>query len=116
MKKKLLRDILDFTKRQQEALAQEDIERFDRLTRRKQEFVEQLVKLQEEQPEEKDEEFKVLVQEIKDLDAANLTEFKRQMEEVKEELRKVREVKRGTNNYSNPYNQGFSSGQYFDTK
>ena len=41
MKKKLLREILDFTKRQQQALSEEDIERFDRVTRRQHEFVEE---------------------------------------------------------------------------
>lgn len=116
MKKKLLREILDFTKRQQQALAEEDIERFDRVTRRKYEFVEELVKLQEEQFEEKDEEFQALVQEIKDLDAINRIELKKQMEAVKEELRKVREVKRSKNSYTNPYNQVLSSGQYFDRR
>lgn len=116
MKKKLLYDILDFTKREKEALEDEDITRLEMLTRRKREFVEQLVKLQQENPEEKDEEFIRISDEIKQLDAENTAELQRQMDEVKEELRKVRQVKRGANNYVNPYGQTFSSGHYFDQK
>ena len=116
MKKKLLYDILDFSKREKEALADEDIVRLEMLSRRKREFVERLIQLETENPEEKDEEFIRISEEIKQLDAENTAELQRQMEEVKGELRKVREIKRGTNNYVNPYAQSFSSGQYFDEK
>ena len=118
-KKECILELIRLTKLQSKALEIQDIELFiDLLDQRKNvlDIVEgipqHLVLLEGEEEKEEREMMKELIS----LDNANKDKLGKDMEEVKEELRKIRQHKRTSDNYNNYYNISQEEGLFFDKR
>ncbi|MGL4346185.1 MAG: hypothetical protein ACRCTE_13385 [Cellulosilyticaceae bacterium] len=116
MKKQLLEQLLDLTKKQTVALASEDLETFECLMGQKQEIMDQIDTLHRERPELKLEKHEELLREIVVIDQSNRGEFDRQYQEVKGKLTKLRKEQRVAHVYNNPYDVSYEEGVFFDKK
>lgn len=113
MMKQYLNQLLHITEQQNKVLFADDYEKFILLLEERQgiiDKIEEVNKIKSFTDEEKS-----ILLEIKKLDGENTREFNRQLKEVKEELRKINQVKEKNMKYINPY-EAFSRGLYFDKK
>lgn len=123
MKEILLKDILEITKAQKEALEKSDLEKFEELLTQKQIKIDAIDKLHKEQPGTKEEKYEDLLKEIISLDGANKIEFERQFEEVKrnlqntrDEMNNLRQRQYVNNIYNNPYDISDEEGIFYDKR
>lgn len=123
MKERLLKDILDITRAQKEALEKSDLEEFEGLLAQKQTKIDAIDRLHKEQPDTKEEKHKNLLKEIISLDEANKIEFERQFEEVKrnlqntrDEMNNLRQRQYVNNIYNNPYDISNEEGIFYDKR
>lgn len=112
----LINEILTLTKLQKIALSNEDIEEFDRLIEKRQVCMDQIDEITNEPSGALNDEDKQILREVEEIDKVNQEEFCRQFENVKFELRKIRELKKRDNMYSNPYSISSEEGIFFDKK
>lgn len=115
MKQELINEILKLTERQSLALKNEDIDDFIMLTEEKQKCINQ-INSETDNCNVLDDESRVILIKTAELDKKNQIEFKRQFEEVKYELRKIRELRKRDTVYSNPYDASYEEGIFFDKK
>lgn len=123
MKEILLKDILEITRAQKEALEKSDLEKFEELLTQKQVKIDAIDKLHKEQPGTKEEKHEDLLKEIISLDGANKIEFERQFEEVKKNLQNTRDEMNNlrqrqyvNNIYNNPYDISDEEGIFYDKR
>lgn len=123
MKERLLKDILDITRVQKEALEKSDLEEFEGLLAQKQTKIDDIDRLHKEQPATKEEKYEDLLKEIISLDEANKIEFERQFEEVKrnlqntrDEMNNLRQRQYVNNIYNNPYDISNEEGIFYDKR
>lgn len=123
MKEILLKDILEITKAQKEALEKSDLEKFEELLTQKQVKIDAIDKLHKEQSGTKAEKHEDLLREIISLDGANKIEFERQFEEVKKNLQNTRDEMNNlrqrqyvNNIYNNPYDISDEEGIFYDKR
>lgn len=123
MKEELLKDILEITKMQKEALEKEDIEAFEAFLVQKQSKIDALEELHRLHPKTKEEKHEDLLKVIISLDQQNKVEFERQLEEVKANLKKTRDQmshlrqRQYVNHvYTNPYDVSSEEGIFYDKR
>lgn len=123
MKERLLKDILEITRAQKEALEKSDLEEFEGLLTQKQVKIDAIDKLHKEQPGTKEETYEDLLKEIIRLDGSNKMEFERQFEEVKrnlqntrDEMNNLRQRQYVNNIYNNPYDISDEEGIFYDKR
>ena len=116
MEKTFAKELLRLTILQKEALEKEDVEAFNSLMEKKQRCIDEIDGLIHHRPENLKEEDKALLTEAAKIDAENQREFNRQFEEVKEQLRKIRALKKRDHFYANPYDVSREEGIFFDKK
>nr|WP_307991092.1 hypothetical protein [uncultured Niameybacter sp.] len=123
MKEILLKDILEITKAQKEALEKSDLEKFEELLTQKQVKIDAIDKLHKEQPGTKAEKHEDLLKEIISLDGSNKIEFERQFEEVKKNLQNTRDEMNNLRQrqyvnyiYNNPYDISDEEGIFYDKR
>lgn len=116
MKKEILLEILKVTKKQEEALKGEDVDRFEDLLHQRQGLMDQLDLLHENKPEYKLQKEEQVLNEIIQVDTSNKQEYYRQYKEVQEKLKKLRSQKKVGEVYLNPYERSQEEGIFFDKK
>ena len=102
------------TQQQHTYIFNDDYEKFIQLISERQEIIEDINRLNEENPHPLDEEEKELLIEIQRIDAENRIEYDRQLEEVKSKLRELNQMERTQNQYSNVYNGGLDHSRTYD--
>lgn len=113
MIKQYLNQLLNITKEQNKVLFEDDYEKFISLLEERQVVVDQIEEVNKIQAFTNEE--RAILLEVKKLDEENTKEYNRQLEEVKEELRRINQMKEKNIQYINPY-EAFSKGIYFDRK
>lgn len=98
----ILKDILECTTLQKEALNTHDIDTFKELVDKRDTYIQLLKKVREKALELTPVDME-LVQTINRLDALNTNSLKEEMEVVKNQLKEVRQSKRRDNKYMDPY-------------
>lgn len=123
MKKELLEKFLELTKEQTLALQEENIEDFQILLDKRQTIIDQIEELEKTHPEVKQEKHEALLKELIIRDQANVAEYKRQFNEVKQKLEdtrkqisQMRQRQHVSNIYNNPYDLSQEEGIFFDKK
>lgn len=116
MKKEILEEILRLTRLQEEALGEENVEKFQALMADKQVQIDKLEALHHTHPELKEEKEEVLLRQIVTLDQANREKFMKLYEEVKSKLNDIRAKKRVNHIYNNPYDVSQEEGIFFDKR
>lgn len=116
MKRELLLKILELTKLQAEILKEEKIEEFESILQDRQIVMDQIDALHERCPELKSDRHEDILQELRITEDENKKEFNRQLEEAKEKLKEVRQMKKREDVYSNPYGMYREEGLFFDKK
>ena len=123
MKQQLIEKLLELTKEQSKALQEENIEAFGELLNTRQQVMDSITELEATHPEIKQEKHQELVKELIALDAQNVTEYKRQFEEVKQKLQdtrreisQMRQRQQVSSVYNNPYDLSQEEGIFFDKK
>ncbi|WP_069998861.1 hypothetical protein [Cellulosilyticum sp. I15G10I2] len=116
MKKDLLLQMLEVTKLQQTALESEDIDQFQSLMQTKQVIIDQIDQLTNAVPRVLEEADREILLEIAKIDQQNQKEFNMQLDEVKLQLRKIRQLKKRDTMYSNPYGMSQEEGLFIDKK
>lgn len=116
MKKEILIEILEVTRQQQEALGVEDIEEFEVLLHQRQQLMDQLDRLECENPAYKKQIEKEVLKQIIEVDSRNRIEYDRQYKEVQEKLKRLRSQKKVGAVYANPYERSQEEGIFFDKK
>lgn len=115
MRKKYLEELLQLTKQQQILIMDEKVEEFIEIIEKRQSLLDQIEILNEEQGSILDEEEKIILMEIQRVDQENRVEYDRQFEEVKSQLRKLRELKKREENYNSIYGvANMEEGIFFD--
>lgn len=115
-KRELIQQLIEFTKMQTVALEKEDVDEFIRVLDKRQEILDEIQVLHENQPETKEQHEEELVAQLKEIDYKNRVEFEKQFEEVKRKLREVRVMKKREEHYNNPYDISWEEGVFFDKK
>lgn len=113
MRKDYLQQLLQITQEQREELAKEHYEQFIELLSKRQEILNEIEGLQL-QRKLTDEERELVIC-IKIIDDKNKEEYNRQLEEVREQLKKMNCNKSANMKYLEPY-QSFVQGINFDRK
>lgn len=116
MKREILLQILEITKKQNNAIKIEDTDAFHVLLEERQKQIEALEVLHQAKPELKEQKEEVLLKEIIALDTENVVAYKKLFEEVKDKLNDMRARKRVNNVYNNPYTMGQEEGIFFDKR
>lgn len=116
MKKSLIIKLIELTKLQTLALEKENVDEFLELIDKRQEVLNQIQQLQEENPQLKEQHEESLVRELMEIDHKNRVEFEKQFEAVKGKLREIRQMKKREEQYSNPYDISREEGVFFDKK
>ena len=114
MKKKILELILELTEAQYNAISTGDVETFDQLTQQRQEQMDAIDRLHEEQPEYKAQKEEELLQLIIQKDNQNRKLYEAEYHKVQDKLNKLRARRRVNNVYSNPYTIAREEGIFFD--
>ncbi len=118
-KKECILELIRLTKLQSKALEMQDVELFiDLLDQRKNvldivEGIPQHLDLLEGEAEKEERE---MMKELIELDNTNKDKLGKSMEEVKEELRQIRQHKRTKDNYNNVYDISQEEGVFFDKR
>ena len=108
--------LIEITNLQKAALERAEVEEFITLMDKRQEVLEQIEVLHETYPELREQREPDLVEELRTLDYKNCIEFEKQFKEVKENLRKARQMKKREVHYNNPYDISWEEGVFFDKK
>lgn len=116
MKRELIKELIEITRKQQVLLEQEEVESFIELLDERQSILDQLSELYIKYPELRKQDDTDLLDELKRLDEANQIEFERQFNETKRKLREVRMMKKNETQYTNPYSIATEEGVYFDNR
>ncbi len=115
-KKECILELIRLTKLQTEALERDDIDLFTSILDQRQE----VLNIASGIPKHEDvlliEEEEALKRELIELDNANKIKLNSSMEEVKGELRKIRQHKKTSDNYNNPYDVSQEEGMFFDKR
>lgn len=115
-KREYIIELIRLTKLQTEALEKEKVEEFIRLLDKRQEILELIQTLYEQNPETRGQHEEELINELKAIDTKNQIEFEKQFQEVKANLCNVRQMKRREEHYNNPYDFSMEEGMFFDKK
>ncbi|MGL4362158.1 MAG: hypothetical protein ACRCSG_02630 [Cellulosilyticaceae bacterium] len=116
MKRKILEAILELTKKQSEALANDDLELFEVLMQKKQLQIDAMEELHKTKPETKEQKEEILFKEIIECDKKNKEEFMRQFDETKTKLADIRMQKRRETLYGNVYGISNEEGIFIDKR
>lgn len=116
MRKELLEKILQMTKRQEQSLDILEIDEFINLLEEKQKVMNEIDEINEYEPQELTSEERNILMSIKELDEKNKKCFNLELENTKEELRKMRQFKQRDDYYTNPYSQTQEEGLFIDKK
>lgn len=115
-KREWIEELIRLTQQQEKALHEEDIDTFTTLLYQRQKVLDEIEELHQAQPMLREQHEEDLVEELRRLDNKNLREFERQFEEVKINLREIRQKKRREECYSNTYDISWEEGVFFDKK
>ena len=116
MKKTFLDELLRLTKLQKEALEAENVDEFAKLIEEKQVCIDQINEVTNGDSSVLDNEERAILLETAEIDKQNRVVFDSQFEEVKLQLRKIRDLKKRETFYANPYDQSHEEGVFFDKK
>lgn len=116
MEKTFIKELLRLTKLQKEALDQENTDEFAKLIEKKQVCIDQINKITNGAVSALDDREKAILLETAEVDKQNRVAFAAQFEEVKLQLRKIRELKKRDTLYSNPYDVSSEEGLFIDKK
>ena len=103
MKKTYLLNLLDITKRQNVEIQKNEIDKFILLMQERQEIIDILEELNNQTGVSLNDEEKDILLEIRKIDEENKQEYYRQFEEVKTQLRQVRNMLKSEQQYMNIY-------------
>lgn len=115
-KRELIEELIRLTELQGALLGEENVDEFIMLLDKRQQILDEIQMLHEEQPETKEQHEVELVERLKMLDEKNRIEFERQFEVVKGKLREIRQLKQRESHYGNPYDISMEEGIYFDKR
>ena len=115
-KRELIEELVRLTQLQSKALTEDNVDGFMALLIKRQRILDQIGELHESQPETKEQHEEELVSILRTLDERNQIEFKKKFEEVKRELKEIRQMKNMENKYTNTYNTSWNEGVYFDKR
>lgn len=116
MPKEKIEKLLALTKSQEIALKNDEIDTFKSLLNEREEVIDELKALEQMQPEVRSCYDQEVMQQIKEIESSNQIEFKKQLEQAKQKLREIREMKKHEVHYNNPYNRSWEEGIFFDKK
>ena len=115
-KRELIEELIRLTKLQRKSLEDDNVEGFIALLDKRQMILDRIEEIHEAHPETRLQREEELVAELRKLDEENQIKFKRKFEEVKNELRKMRQLKTMEQRYTNHYDASWEEGMYFDKK
>ena len=118
-KKECILELIRLTKLQTKALEMGDVELFiDILEQRKDilDIVEGIPQHLVLLPPEEEKEERDMIRELMELDNVNKSKLGSSMEEVKEELRRIRQHKKTSDNYNKHYDISQEEGMFFDKR
>lgn len=107
-----LAELLELSHKQEQALVEADIDDFQELGDRREEIITKMKEMNLK-PEDLNENEKQTLQQINLLDQKNNQELGKQLELVKDELKKLNHYSRRDRTYIDPYSN-MASGRYFD--
>ena len=116
MRRELLEKLLELTKRQEQSIMQSEIDEVINLLEEKQRVMDEIDELNKREHKELSDEDKAILASIQELDEKNRKQFNLELENTKEELRKMRQFKQRDDYYTNPYSQTQEEGLFIDKK
>lgn len=116
MRRELLEKLLELTKRQEQSIMQSEIDEAINLLEEKQRVMDEIDELNKREHKELSDEEKAILASIQELDEKNRKQFNLELENTKEELRKMRQFKQRDDYYTNPYSQTQEEGLFIDKK
>jgi hypothetical protein len=116
VKKALINEILNLTKLQGVALEDDAIDEFASLIEKRQVCMDKIDEIINLDASVLDDEDKQILLQATEVDQKNKKEFERQFEDVKIQLRKIRDLKKRDTIYSNPYDTSVEEGVFIDKK
>lgn len=114
MRKQYLEELLTRTRWQNIFIFNEDYEKFIEVLEEREELINKIEEINKVEFIPWDNEERVLLEELHTLDKKNNAEYIRQMEEAREELKKLNKMMTGQEQYINPYGQMIGVGMNFD--
>lgn len=116
MRAECFRELLIKTKQQHTFLFHDNYEAFIELLDERQEIMDEIALLNGENPQPLSDEEKEIVLEIQRIDNENRVEYNRQLEEAKNEYRKLNQFQKREETYMNPYAAVMDIGRSYDYK
>lgn len=103
MRKECFRELLMKTQQQHTYIFNDDYENYIRLLAQRQEILDEIDRLNKDNPHSLDEEEKELLLKIQSIDNENKIEFERQLQETKDKLRSLNQMERTQAQYNSVY-------------
>lgn len=116
MRIEYFKQLLEITQKQTLALENEDVELMRKLITEKQEILDVINRLNWEEKSSLDDEEKMILIEIQELDMKNNIEFKAQIQYAKGEVRKINILNKREEYYSNQYGSLVESNFFIEGK
>lgn len=114
MRKQYLEELLTRVRWQNIFIFNDDYEKFIEIIEEKQQFINKIQEINKKEFVPWNNEERVILEELQRLDEENTDEFIRQMEETREDLKKLNLLMIGHEQYINPYGQMMGVGINFD--
>ena len=111
-KQKMLMLLLDYTKMQTAALDNDNLEELSKIIQEKQIIIEQINLLRKEITSKERE----ILEDIAKIDKENQIRFNLNFEEIKKNLKNVRDQKKVHKSYTSYYQEDMSEGVFYDEK
>lgn len=114
MRKQYLEELLTRTRWQNIFISNDDYEKFIEVLEEREEIINKIEEINRREFTPWSNEELVILEELHTLNEGNTSEFIRQMEEAREELKKLNRLMIGHEQYINPYGQMMGVGINFD--
>ncbi|OOB80205.1 MAG: hypothetical protein BEN19_06185 [Epulopiscium sp. Nuni2H_MBin003] len=113
--KKLYTDILELTKQQAKYIAEENLERVDRLIEKREALIIKLIE-NKHKIDKNNVEYNSIREEIIQLHNKNVEAYAKLRDQTKKELKKMRNKQHLNNAYQNAYGNTYEEGIFFDKR
>lgn len=116
MRKQYLEEVLNLTKKQSEVLSYKNLEDFEEILNQKQLMIEKIEALKEQGKLPLTEEEREILVQIQEIDTRNRVEYEKQLQDVKDELKRIRTLKARENYFNSTYNVAMEEGIFLDKR
>lgn len=116
MRKQYLEEVLNLTRKQSESLSYKNLEDFEAILNQKQVMIEKIEALNKNGKLPLTEEEREVLIQIQEVDTSNRVEYEKQLQDIKDELKRIRTLKARENYFNSTYNPAMEEGMFLDKR